>query len=270
MDRSPEMPGFDLGAYCRRIGIESPTASDRESLIAMSEAHATTIPYENLEIQLGREMSLEEVDLERLLVAGKRGGYCFQMNLLFARALESVGFDVSLSQGRVWLTSPDVVPPPAHLILRVELDGEPWLVDVGFGGGGMRRPIPMCAGEESLQGGRRYRLRDAAGFGLMFERFEGGSWIPQFSFDQRPCERVDFVHSNYFLSHSPESFFVQHRICAIATEAGEKTLFDTNLRIREGDDIEDTTLEEGPEVLEALREHFGIELAATDVLRPAC
>ncbi len=259
---------FGFAAYSKRIGYQGPVAPDFDTLVGLCESHARSIPYENLEIHLRRSMSLENADLQRLMVTARRGGYCFQMNLLFAAALEAVGFEVSLLQGRVWLTSGGSVPPPAHLVLRVELANEPWLLDVGFGGGGLRRPVPMRAGEESFQGERHFRLREDANHGLMLERLDSGAWVAQYSFDQRRCERVDFVHSNYFLSTSPDSFFVKNRVCAIATEHGETTLFNRTLRIRQGDEITDSKMESDPQYVQALRDHFGIVLLPGDVLEP--
>jgi len=267
MDASRDFT-FDLPAYCKRIGHQGPVAPDLDTLVGLSESHARSIPYENLEIHLGRSMSLEDDDLQRLMVAEKRGGYCFQMNLLFAAALEAVGFEVSLLQGRVWLTSGGTVPPPAHLVLRVELATESWLVDVGFGGGGLRRPVPMRTGEESFQGERHFRLREDANYGLMLERLDSRAWVSQYSCDPRRCDRVDFLHSNYFLSTSPESFFVQNRVCAIATEQGETTPFNRTLRVREGDQITDTKMESGSQYAQALHDHFGISLVPGDVLEP--
>jgi arylamine N-acetyltransferase len=260
-------PAFDLTGYFKRVGYLRSAAPDLGTLAGLSECHARSIPYEDLEIHLGRKMSLESEDLQRLMVAENRGGYCFQMNLLFAEALEAVGFNVSLLQGRVWLTSRGAVPPPSHLVLRVELATEPWLVDVGFGGGGLRQPIRMQTGEESFQGERQYKLRDDARYGLMLERHDEGDWVTQYSFDQRRCDRVDFLHSNYFLSNSQESFFVQNRVCAIATERGETTLFNRTLRVREGDEVVDTKPESGPHFADLLSEHFGIDLVSTDVKR---
>jgi N-hydroxyarylamine O-acetyltransferase len=267
METIPKDHPFDLVAYCTRIGYEGPITQDLETLIGLSEAHARTIPYEDLEIHLGRSMPLEIAKLQRLMVAGGRGGYCFQMNLLFASALEAVGFNVSLLQGRVWLTSSGAVPPPAHLVLRIVIDGEPWLVDVGFGGGGMRRPIRMKARAESFQGGREFRLREDTRYGLMLERLDDGGWASQYSFDQRLCNPADFIHSNYFLSTSTESFFVQNRVCAIATELGETTLFNRTVRVRKGDEISDTKLEDAAQYTEALRAHFGIQLIAKDIAK---
>jgi N-hydroxyarylamine O-acetyltransferase len=259
---------FDLSAYCKRIGYERRVEPDLETLRGLHEAHVRRIPFENLEIQLGRPMSLDDRELHRLIIGERRGGYCFQMNLLFAKALEVAGFPVTLLQARVWLVSAGAVPAADHLTLQVQIGSEPWLVDAGFGGGGLRRPIPLRVGEESLQGGWRCRLRGAGRYGTMLERLEGEKWVGLYSFDTRPSLPVDFAHANYFLSTSPESFFVQNRVCAIATEEGETTLLNDTLRIRRGDEMREERVEEGPAYLAALREHFGIDLPSGTVLKP--
>ncbi len=256
----------DYEAYLGRIGVEGSVAPDLDTLERLSGNHAQSIPYENLEIHLGRTMELDHGHLWSLMVEQNRGGYCFQTNLLLLGMLKAVGFDVDLLRGRVWMTSAGEVPPPAHLVLRVEIDSRPFLVDVGFGGRGLRLPIAMADGQESVQGGMTYRLREEPPFGLMLECFDNNEWQALYSVDSPVCHPVDFEHSNYFLSTSSESFFVRHRICAIATPLGETTLFDRSLRIREGNDVRTTELSDLAQLTAALRDHFGIKLGSHDTL----
>ena len=126
----------------------------------------------------------------------------------------------------------------------------------------------MKAGAESLQGGRRYRIRDAGEFGLMLEMCEAETWHGLYSFERIPRRRVDFDHANYYLSTAPDSFFVQNRVCVIATREGEKMLFNGRLRIRTGEGVAETEVGDGDDYLAVLREHFGITLPRDAELKP--
>ncbi|HLL92482.1 MAG TPA: arylamine N-acetyltransferase, partial [Solirubrobacteraceae bacterium] len=120
---------FDLDAYVRRIGL-----SGRPGLAAMHRAHGASIPFENLDPHGGLPVSLELADLQRKLVRERRGGYCFEHNLLLKGALEALGAEVAPMLARVKYGAPaGVVRPRTHLVLRVQADGGCWLADIGFG-----------------------------------------------------------------------------------------------------------------------------------------
>lgn len=150
-------PVFDLDAYCSRIGYageRTPTAGVLEELHL---AHATHIPFENLDILLGKPIRLDLASLQAKLIRGKRGGYCFEQNTLFAAALERIGFRVTRLAARVGAGATRVLPR-THMLLRVEAEEAAWLADVGFGGDGLLRPLPFVPGPECRQYGWTYRL----------------------------------------------------------------------------------------------------------------
>src|SRR5215471_14344829 len=132
---------FDLPAYLRRIGYAGDLSPSRKTLDAVHLAHATHIPFENLDILLGRPIRLDLASLQAKLVAGRRGGYCFEQNALFAAVLEQLGFAVTRLAARVRFRT-DRVLARTHMTLRVDVDGVPLLADVGFGGEGPMRPVP--------------------------------------------------------------------------------------------------------------------------------
>ena len=144
---------FDLDAYLARIGL-----SGRPSVAEVHRAHITSIPFENLDPHRGVPVSLAVDDLQRKLVDERRGGYCFEMNLLLKLALESLGAHVDLLLARVRRGSePGVIRPRSHLVLRVR-DGGDWHADVGFGLGSLFEPIPFGPGEAHDQAGWRFRV----------------------------------------------------------------------------------------------------------------
>ena len=160
LDQASPVPTLNSReAYLGRIGLA--TVPD-PGLAEIHRAHATTIPFENFDPIRGRPVSLDLGDLEAKIVARRRGGYCFEHNLLLAGALESLGGrEVDPILARVRL-GPEGAPRPLnHLLLRVrDRDGSLWLADVGFGGGGLLDPVPFEVGRESEQSGWRYRLRE--------------------------------------------------------------------------------------------------------------
>ena len=162
---------FDLDAYLERIGL-----SGRPDLTAIHRAHATSIPFENLDPQRGLPVSLEEDDLQRKLVAERRGGYCFEHNLLLKSALEACGADVEPMLARVRRGAPaGTVRPRTHLVLRVRDRGSTWLADVGFGASAQLEPLPFAAGAQSEQAGWRFRLLED-GEELVLQCAEGDGW----------------------------------------------------------------------------------------------
>jgi N-hydroxyarylamine O-acetyltransferase len=132
---------IDFDAYLHRIGLDP---ADKPPWQAIHRAHVTTIPFENLDPHRGIPVSLEQADLERKLVASRRGGYCFEHNLLLASALAHMGLEVEpmLARARVG-GAPRETRPATHLVLRVTGAGRQWQADVGFGLGTLLDPIPF-------------------------------------------------------------------------------------------------------------------------------
>src|SRR3954471_14394000 len=122
-----------LAAYFDRIGYRGEPAPDQQTLIALHRAHRMAVPFENLDIPLGRGIALDPERLFGKLVTGRRGGYCFEQNALFLRMLESIGFEARSLLARVWLMA-EATPPRTHTLNLVRLGSEQLIVDVGFGG----------------------------------------------------------------------------------------------------------------------------------------
>src|SRR5690349_12744847 len=135
---------LDLSAYAARIGYNGDFHPSLETLRVLHLAHATHIPFENLDILLGRPIRLDLDSLIRKLIDDRRGGYCFEHNALFAAVLEASGFRVRRLSARV-RAGAQGVRPRLHMLLMAEADGEPWLADVGFGADGLLHPLPLRA-----------------------------------------------------------------------------------------------------------------------------
>jgi len=194
---------LDLDAYLERIGLHG-----RPGLFEIHRAHATSIPFENLDPHRGVPVSLVPEDIEGKLVTSRRGGYCFEHNLLLKAALEALGAEVELILARVrWGAAPGEVRGRSHLVLRVRDDGAVWHADVGFGAGGQLHPLPFGTGGEHTQSGWRFRVveeRDE----LVLQAIRDGDWIDLYGFIPQPVPPIDVQMSNWFTSTYPRSPFV--------------------------------------------------------------
>ena len=175
----------------------------------MHRAHVHSIPFENLDSYMGIPISLDLESLERKLVAERRGGYCFEQNLLFKAACEARGATVETYLARVrWRTSPETPRPRAHLVLGVTVEGSMWLADVGFGAGTPLEPMPFGAGGPYKQSGWSYRVveeRDE----LVLQRLDRGTWGDVYGFSRIPSPFVDIEMSNWYVNTHPQSPFVK-------------------------------------------------------------
>src|SRR5262249_55036820 len=147
----------DLDAYFARIGYVGDHSPTLPVLPTLHRAHVGHISFENVDVLLGRPIRLDLDSLQAKLVRGRRGGECFYQNALFAAVLEALGFRLTRLAARVRFGATGV-RPRSHMNLLVEVDGSPWLADVGFGGDGLLEPLPLVEGRESRQAAWTYRL----------------------------------------------------------------------------------------------------------------
>ena len=225
---------FDLDAYLERIGLNG-----RPSIAEVHRAQLTSIPFENLDPHQGLPVSLEVEDLERKLVTERRGGYCFELNLLLKAALEALGADVDMFLARMRLpgatarppdtqASPsrpakqDVVRPRSHLLLRVSENGASCHADVGFARG-ILEPIPFGPGPAQEQSGWSFRVVED-GSELVLQKLEGDEWADVYGFLPQPVPFIDVETSNWWTSTHPRSLFVTGLLVGIRADDGTGTL----------------------------------------------
>jgi N-hydroxyarylamine O-acetyltransferase len=208
---------FDLDAYVERIGLHG-----RPSIRELHRAHVSAIPFENLDPHRGVPVSLDDEALGRKLVAGRRGGYCFEQNLVLKAALEALGAEVEPMLARVRRGAPHgSVRPRTHLLLRVTAEDAIWHADVGFGVGSLLEPIPFGPGQEHELSGWRVRVV-ADGPELVLQGFEDEAWVDLYGFVPEPVEPVDIVTSNWYTCTHPRSPFVSGLIVAIQRDDGTR------------------------------------------------
>ncbi len=193
------------------------------SIVQVHRAHLTSIPFENLDPHQGLPVSLEVEDLERKLVTERRGGYCFEQNLLLKAALEALGAEVDMFLARMRLgAKPGVVRPRSHLLLRVSENGLSWHADVGFARG-ILEPIPFGPGPTQEQSGWSFRVVEE-GSELVLQKLTGDEWVDVYGFLPQPVPLIDVETSNWWTSTHPRSLFVTGLIVGVRGDDGTGTL----------------------------------------------
>jgi len=251
---------LDLAAYAARIEYRGALLPTLGTLKDLHLAHTTHIPFENLDVLLGRPIRLDIETLWKKLVDGGRGGYCFEHNTLFAAVLETIGFRVERLAARVRLGATRVLPR-THMLLVVQVNGAEWLADVGFGGDGLLLPVPLQPGEEVSQFGWKHRVivEDAA-FVLQTALPEG--WADMYCFTREPQQPVDYDLANYYISTHPESPFVRSLTAQLPGPHRRLILRDRQLAERAPECISETTLPDDDAVLEVLSRCFHLNFPA--------
>ena len=274
---------MDRAAYLQRINYHGSLEPIAETLRGLHRAHMLAVPFENLDIHLGRPIALDQDALFDKIVRRRRGGFCYELNGLFAALLRDLGFDVTMLAAGVARGDGSFGPEFDHLTLLVREMGDgnrrpaadqtmapslipdppspsSWLADVGFGDS-FREPLRFAEGLEQPQDGRAYRLdRDPGGEHWTMLQREDTTWKPQYRFTLRPHAHAEYAGMCHYHQTSPESSFTQRRICSLATPGGRITLADMTLIATENGQRTERALTGEEERRAVLRERFGIDL----------
>ena len=262
---------IDLDRYFARIGYTGTPRADLETLRALTELHPAAITFEAVDVLLGRPVALDPGAIQAKLIDGGRGGYCFEQNGLLGRVLGALGFAVEGLIARVlWMLPPDAPPMPlTHMALRVTIDDERWLADVGFGACVAGAPLQFDAiGAEQPTRHETFRLTRRGAWNLLEAQLPDG-WHPLYMLSPEPALEADYVAANWYTSTHPASGF--RRELRVARTAPERrtTLMNDRLTIREsGGGMERRFLGEH-EIAAALVSTFGLRLDADSALQAA-
>lgn len=258
---------LNLDRYLQRIGFMGEPRVDVASLRALATAHIAAIPFENLDPLLGTPVRLELAAIEHKLVESGRGGYCFEQNGLFIAALRAIGFEVSGLIARVlWNKPEDAEVAQTHMLLRVEVAGESWLADVGFGSMALGGALRLVADEAQPTSLEPFRLV-TDGVHWRTQALVRDEWRTLYRFRLQPAEAIDYVVANHFTSTYPSSHFLHSLIAA-------RTLADRRLGLRDREFVVHAlgqasvrrTLQGTEEIRRVLEEQFGIRLPTSPLL----
>jgi N-hydroxyarylamine O-acetyltransferase len=253
--------GLDLDAYLERVGLSGATGASLATLEALALAHPIAIPFENLDAFLRRPLPLDIASLQRKLVLEKRGGWCFEQNLLFGAALRALGFrPIGLAARVLWNAPEGSIRPRSHMLLLIEIDGQRYIADVGFGGLTLTAPLRLDANVPQETPHEVFRLRGSDG-DFVLEAMLGDAWSPLYRFDLQPQHLADYEVSNWYLCHAPQSHFLAGIMAARADRDGRHALANLRYTRRTLDGrIVTRVLQDTDALRSELRVSFGIEL----------
>lgn len=248
---------IDLAAYLRRIGWNDEVAPTMACLEGLVRAHTAAIPFENLNPLLGIPVELSPEALDRKIIRGGRGGYCFEQNLLFGHALRAIGFVAEGLAARVlWNQPPGTITPRTHMLLRVQLDGADRVVDVGFGGQTLTGVLRLEPEVEQTTPHELFRLLRQDGDWLMEARI-GDSWRPLYRFDLQPQHDIDYELANHFVSTHPRSHFTFNLAVARAEPGRRYALRNREFAVHHtGGETERRVLKDATEICDLLEGVF--------------
>lgn len=257
---------LDLDAYFSRIAWGGPTTVTIDTLAGILGAHMARIPFENLDVLLGRGIRLDLQGLQDKLVHDRRGGYCFEHATLLAAVLDALGFAPVRHTARVVLFAPPAQSPRTHMFLKVPLREGVFIVDPGFGALAPRVPIELADGASASIGAERHELVRDGNWWVLRAQSGGAAvdaWMTTLDLDQP----VDFEVGNHFTATHPQSPFVNRIMMRALTADVRVTVANRDLTIWSGGEPHKRQLADRSDLRAVLVEHFGFDLPQVERLR---
>lgn len=261
-ERLPPLRADLLDRYLRFIGIPRPAEPSLGALRDLQLAHLLAIRFETISPMLDEEIPLDEDAIADKLLSGHRGGYCFEHNLLFGRALRALGFDAEILAGRAMLdATADDPRPRTHIAVRVRVDGGEWLADVGFGRSAFRAPVDLQVREPQPTGGYLMQIDEIGGELLVSAGLPGRELAAQYLLSPHPVQQIDCEQLGLWVATDPRSITRQLLIVLRPMPEGRRAIAHGRLMIDEpGRQIDrELSLDEIDDVL---RNEFDLELPA--------
>ncbi|WP_282875951.1 arylamine N-acetyltransferase family protein [Pseudomonas peli] len=258
-------------AYLQHLGTHAPLRVDRAILDRLIAAQMQRVPFENIDVLLQRPILLDADAVFAKVIERGRGGYCFEINSLFARLLLSFGYPVSLLSARVRRGLPCDASTTmlSHLLLRVEVSTDSFIVDIGFGG-----PTPPCALPLLERAGLTdcpYQLQPPSQEDPFYQlqALQNGKWQTMYQFNLQPQPWVDYIALNWYTSTHPNSLFLSTLMCARSTSDQRLSLFNCDFSRRYADGrIEQQSIDSTTKLIELLHHEFGLKLDPVNDCEP--
>ena len=253
---------MDITRYLQRLNYSGSTSPTAETLRQLHLAHLQTVPFENLSIHSKEPIVLDDTSLFKKIVERRRGGFCYELNGLFASLLRALGFSVVKLSARVANANGEFGPEFDHMTLMVTAPDAPqtrWLADVGFGDC-FNEPLLLDSREAHEQGARSYRLDATEDYLVLMQREGNEEWKPQYRFSFKPHEYSDYAEMCHFHQTSPQSHFTKARVCTRTTSEGRITLNELRFITTVNGERNERMLDDETAYQSILREQFGIEM----------
>jgi len=220
---------FSLQSYLNRIGFHDVAKADIATVAEMMRCQLFTVPFENLDVQAGKVVSLVPEEIVEKILYRKRGGYCYEVNGLFAMVLQSLGIPYQFVAARPMFYP--VKRPKTHMAIVLRVNDEEWLCDLGFGSYGIRAPMRLnLIDVEVKQDFDTFVLCKTNDREYLLKALVDGEWANQYAFDLSPQDWIDFVPANYLNSTHPDAVFVQKLLIVLHDQTGRKILFGDMLK----------------------------------------
>ena len=249
---------MDTKAYLERIQYKGSLHPTLDTLRDLQLSHLLSVPFENLSIHAGEPILLQEDALFDKIVIHHRGGFCYELNGLFASLLRHLGFNVKMLSAAVAKADGGFGPDFDHMSLLVLLEDR-WLVDVGFGDS-FRQPLLVDRRGVQVQGDRSYQIIDDGDHLVLKENKGDSHWNPQYRITLQPHMLADYVEMCHYHQTSPESMFTRRRVCSKARPDGRVTLSDLRLIETNGSKQQERAIADEEEYRAILAKDFGIIL----------
>ena len=256
----PPHETLPIEPYLARIGYTGPVSPTAETLHALQSLHNERIPYENLDIMHGVPLSLEIPDIYEKVVTRGRGGYCFELNGLFAWLLRRLGYSVTEHFAR-YLRDEPALPMRRHRVMLAETQGETYLCDVGIGAFVPTFPLRFVPHIEQPQRQDVYRIVPDEQLGYVLEEQRRGAWLPLISFTlEAQFGAQDFLSTSWYCETHPNSIFRRANMVSMRTPTGRKTLDGRTFKHFDGDSVTVTEATGDEHFHALLAQYFGIRL----------
>jgi N-hydroxyarylamine O-acetyltransferase len=225
---------MDSSGYLRRINYNGMVYRDLATLQELQYNHVFSIPFETLDIHNGVPILLQANFLYQKVIHDNRGGYCYELNMLFHNLLSLTGFNITMVGGRLHHGNGKFGREFEHMALLVELKGRRWLVDVGYGDFSLM-PLALVPGEIQSDGRNFYQIIDPVVVDgrpyLGVARWSNSKqdFKIEYVFTDTPRVLEDFHAMNEFHQTSPESHFRRSMICTLPTKEGRVSMINNKL-----------------------------------------
>lgn len=252
---------MNIEDYKTRIKYDGELQANLDCLRQLHKCHVMSIPFEALDVQIGRKIELKPEQLFDKVITNKRGGYCYELNYLFHSLLNEIGFDNYLISARIF-NEGKYGPEYDHMSIIVNLN-ELWLVDVGFGDLFIE-PLKIEANVQQEDQFKFYKIAqiNAEDFVLHESLKANIDFKIKYRFNSRPKAITEFHEQNIYKQTSDESYFVKNRICTIPTQYGRKTIFNNTYKVRNKDKVDLLEIKDSEALNELLENQFNMTMTS--------